>query len=522
MQSSDNTRQIAHNARFDIAMNRQLCRRPTRFSQRFREILAVAVVGLSVLTVACSPDATIAPIPNGADDATVLAADQQVARSIALALYDPGVRGQVRDAMRASLVDDHKLVLQEFVKTPRGKAMLQAAARRSGSPVAGIEAQIAVLPPLDFYMPIEAHRQSWRGTDDILVVATLTRKGPFFGYATTGNAISLAGRTRDQLQPLFMLHPSEPAGLRVNAQPATQGAVIQDPNDGPASERITWTPAGGTTLTVDFAAPNVAQQLTTLNAAIAAAGKRSLLATPRWTANLSGPIDTTRVENYLLNFCDDEACISSNEIRITAVYRNAAGGELARATYSRGGAYFNTYYQPNAPVIFQRIIEGTGQYMLMNLVEEDGAWGGNDDWCGDINVYAQHNGQTVQYPSDSQGCTAHPEYYPSAEVTYGWTPKPYVDPPPPPPPFFTVTINGPTEAQVGCAGGWLALASGGVAPYTYSWTVNGTPVDTGGSESLNYTPTTTETLSLQVMVTDSNGQGTGNGRNVPVTSGNCT
>lgn len=521
MQTFHTKRQITHSVRFEVATNKQLCRRPTRFSQHLREMLAVAVVGLSALTVACSPDASTAPIPNGADDATVLATDQQVARSIALALHDPGVRGQVRDAMRASLVDDHKLVLQEFVKTPRGKAMLQAAARRSGSTIAGIEAQIAVLPPLDFYMPIEAHRQSWRGTDDILVVATLTRKGPFFGYATTGNAISLAGRTRDQLQPLFMLHPSEPAGLRVNPQPATQGAVIQDPNDGPASERITWTPAGGTTITVDLAAPNVAQQLTTLNAAIAAAGKRSLLASPRWTANVSDPTDTTRVKDYILYFCDDEECITSNEIRITAVYRNAAGGELARATYSRGGAYYNTYYQPNVPIIFQRIMEGTGQYMLMNLVEEDGAWGGNDDWCGDINVYAQHNGQTVQYPSDWQGCTAHPEYYPSAEVTYSWTPKPYVEPPPPPPPQYSVYISGNNPAQAGCPTVWVASAQNGTAPYTYSWTINGSPYDSGQNDTVTYTPSE-GSFTLGVGVIDANGSYTSTAQIITVTSGNCT
>ena len=43
-------------------------------------------------------------------------ASEDVARGIALAMGDAGVRAAVRDAMRESLVTEHKLLLQDFVK----------------------------------------------------------------------------------------------------------------------------------------------------------------------------------------------------------------------------------------------------------------------------------------------------------------------------------------------------------------------------------------------------------------------
>jgi hypothetical protein len=417
----------------------------TRFTLQIRPALAATIIGLSTLaTVACSPDAATTPLaPNEISAARVTApangSEQQLARSLALALQDPAVRERVRDAMRASLVDEHKLVLQTFVQTASGKALLQAASRKSGVSLKTIETQIAALPTLDFYMPIRAHRQSWQGTDNVAVVATLDRKGPFVAYTTTGTAVSLAGKTRDQLAPFFILHPSEPAGRRVHPQAATSGSVIEDANDGQGSERITWIPAGGTPVTIDLADPNAQQELARLSASLAAERKTSssgdFTVTPDfctcedcpWQEGCGPPppppqpTDTTRIAAFVMEFCDDDACWTNDEIRITAVYRTAAGAEIARAVYYHGDVNPHSMYSVNAPLIFQRIQEGTGQYMLMNLVEEDG-FGNNDDWCGDINVTSAQNGYPVYYPNSTEGCYWSGTQY-SAWVQYIWTPK---------------------------------------------------------------------------------------------------
>ena len=419
----------------------------TRFAGHRRSTIAATIIGLSALAaVACSPDAaTIPPAPNEIAASRVGApatgSEQQLARSLALALQDPAIRGQVRDAMRASLVAEHKLVLQTFVQTASGQAMVQAAARKSGISVKNIEAQIAALPALDFYMPIRAHRQSWQGTDNVTVVATIDRKGPFVAYTTAGAAVSLAGKTRDQIAPLFMLHPAEPAGRRVHPQAATPGSVIEDANDGTGSASITWYPAGGTPVTIDFADPNAQQQVANLSATLAAEGKttasgRDLVARPDictcedcpWQEGCSPPppppppSDTTFIRVFRMFMCDDWECFSNDEIRITAVYRTASGVELGRGVYRQGDVNPGTSYFPNAPLIFKRIQNGSGQYMLMNLVEEDG-FGSNDDWCGDINVYDSGNEAQQDYP-DTPECESEYGLPPSANVIYGWTPKP--------------------------------------------------------------------------------------------------
>jgi hypothetical protein len=421
----------------------------TRISSHRRRALAATIIGLSSLaSVACSPDATTTPLaPNEVAAARAAAAatgsEQQLARSIALALQDPAVRERVRDAMRASLVDEHKLVLQTFVQTASGKALLQAASRKSGVSLKSIETQIAALPALDFYMPIRAHRQSWQGTDNVTVVATIDRKGPFVAYTTTGAAVSLASKTRDQLAPLFMLHPAEPAGRRVNPQAATPGSVIEDANDGTGSRIVTWYPAGGTPVTIDFADPNAQQELANLSATLAAEGKtsasgRDLVARPDictcedcpWQEGCGGPpppppppSDTTLIRDFTMNQCDDEECWTNLEIRITAVYRNAAGVEITRAVYHQGDVNPHGTYYVNVPLIFQRIQEGSGQYMQMNLVEEDG-FGQNDDWCGDINVFAADREQLISYPNTSQCYSDPPGGTPvNAWIRYGWSPK---------------------------------------------------------------------------------------------------
>jgi hypothetical protein len=419
----------------------------TRYPLQIRPALASTIIGLSALaSAACSPDAATTPLaPNEIATARVAApatgSEQRLARSLALGLQDPAVRGQVRDAMRASLVDEHKLVLQTFAQTASGKALVQSAARKSGVSVKSIETQIAALPALDFYMPIRAHRQSWQGTDNVVVVATLDRKGPFVAYTTAGTSVSLAGKTRDQLAPLFMLHPSEPAGRRVHPQAATPGSVIEDANDGHGSESITWYPAGGTPITIDFADPNAQQELAKLSAMLAAEGKTSTGADLivhenictcedcPWQEGCSPPppppppSDTTLIRDFHMNQCDDFGCYTNLEIRITAVYRNAAGVEISRGVYRQGDVNPHQTYYVNVPLIFQRIQEGSGQYMQMNLVEEDG-FGQNDDWCGDINVFAADREALIPYPNTSECYSDPPGGTPvNAWIRYGWTQK---------------------------------------------------------------------------------------------------
>lgn len=75
--------------------------------------------------------------------------------------------------MRASPVTEHKLVLQEFVKTPGGRRLVEASAKASGVEVSTIEQLIARLPDMDFYAPFQEHRLTWKATADVFVAATM-------------------------------------------------------------------------------------------------------------------------------------------------------------------------------------------------------------------------------------------------------------------------------------------------------------------------------------------------------------
>jgi len=65
------------------------------------------------------------------------AAAEALARALAGGLGDARVRRTVHQAWRNSQVSAHKLVLQEFVGTPEGRLLVEAAARSSGTSVGG-------------------------------------------------------------------------------------------------------------------------------------------------------------------------------------------------------------------------------------------------------------------------------------------------------------------------------------------------------------------------------------------------
>jgi len=94
-------------------------------------VLALSLV-LSVQ--GCGDASSRPPITSSGEAARRSAAEdtdataQRLARAFALALSREDVRVQVRNAMRASLVTEHKLVLREFAATPAGRHLVRAAA----------------------------------------------------------------------------------------------------------------------------------------------------------------------------------------------------------------------------------------------------------------------------------------------------------------------------------------------------------------------------------------------------------
>lgn len=191
-----------------------------------------------------------------ADDAVtpVTPAEQEITRALAMALGDSDVRAQVRDAMRASPFTEHKLVLQDFIKTPNGQHMLDVAARTAGVERVTIEQLISQLPKMDFYMPVREHRLTWRATPDVVLATEFADTPPINGYTTDGRPVrtdfihsSTPGRA------ILVMHPAEPKSIRINPQASVPGEVIQELDDGELGGTIITRNSDGSTSVIEMA-----------------------------------------------------------------------------------------------------------------------------------------------------------------------------------------------------------------------------------------------------------------------------
>lgn len=157
---------------------------------------------------------------------------QEVAAGIASAMGDASIRVSVLQAFRASDWVEHKLVLQDFVTTPAGKALVALAARSRGVTAAEFSALINSLPLLDFYVPSREERLSWTGNNNVSVALSLAMNAvPASAYTSDGTTIPYSS-SHEAGRVLVLLHPAEAKGRRMKRQAASEGATIQDTDDG--------------------------------------------------------------------------------------------------------------------------------------------------------------------------------------------------------------------------------------------------------------------------------------------------
>lgn len=186
-------------------------------------------------------------------------AAHQVARAIALALAQPAMRAAVRDGMRDSRLVDHKLVLQDFVESARGRALVAAAAAATHADAESLLAGIRALPRLDFYLPFRAHRITWRATNDVVVGVAFEKFAPSIqAFATDGSARTLHLSDADAGAPVIVLHPAEIALARPASMRSAGGETVQDAGE---NGTVRWTTpaaaaAPASTSTLEPGAPN--------------------------------------------------------------------------------------------------------------------------------------------------------------------------------------------------------------------------------------------------------------------------
>jgi hypothetical protein len=156
---------------------------------------------------------------------------QKLAQGLALAMRDVHVRNAVRHAFRDSPRNEHKLVFQEFVQTPHGRAVLASAAAAMGVDPTAAQGWIAQLPRLDLYVPLREHRRSWTGSDDLVVGFNLSPdETRLTGYAANGSVVRLDRRNGIPKQTVIILHTAEPKWNRTDAGRPARRETIEDPS----------------------------------------------------------------------------------------------------------------------------------------------------------------------------------------------------------------------------------------------------------------------------------------------------
>lgn len=206
-----------------------------------RHTLALVLTG-SLIVGACA-DAPTATTESSRSSSASLAismpsAGPSVAQGLAIAMRDASVRSRVHRAMRASLLNEHKLVLQDFLSTSEGQELFAAASAGLNLTSEAFQSRIASLPRLDFYVSFKAHRLTWKAGSDVYVAMNFDADAPSItAYGSDGQTITLRKDQGVPSVPLILLHPAEPTATRGTPQANAPGDVIQDSTDGAVATR---------------------------------------------------------------------------------------------------------------------------------------------------------------------------------------------------------------------------------------------------------------------------------------------
>lgn len=163
----------------------------------FPSLLLGSIVLVSGCADTNTSDNPVAPSPAPTRSVQSAAPSEQAAvdeltRLVALALSDAGLRHRVRNDLRDSRhTREHKLHLTSYLRGQSGGILLAKMVKESGTERDSVLALLGRVRPLEFYMPVAAHRDTWRGGPDLLVGNLLNEKT---GSVTNApSAYSLSG-----------------------------------------------------------------------------------------------------------------------------------------------------------------------------------------------------------------------------------------------------------------------------------------------------------------------------------------
>lgn len=170
-------------------------------ARRITRVTALLVAGYALTISACSENPLLpssTPLVPAANALLELSetpeqhALTELTRDVALALSNQGLRNQVRDDLRDSRhTVEHKLELRSYLKGQRGGVLLAQMSKETGVSRDSLLALVRAVRPLEFYMPVPAHREGWTGDANLLVASQLKERDTPVGYNLSGEAVTL-------------------------------------------------------------------------------------------------------------------------------------------------------------------------------------------------------------------------------------------------------------------------------------------------------------------------------------------
>ena len=174
-----------------------------------------------------SSDVQIDPTPSSSSSSDERNALTKIARLVAVAMDNEPARQRVKRDMKAAPFREHKLQLASYLRSKDGRALLQRLVTLNGGSETDLFTTIAEIRPMELYMPVAKHRESWTGSAEVLVVSQLDESEPIVAFNDRGTPVTL-DRAVPPDDPTLSLVPVETDFSQ--AMPAIASKNVRDRN----------------------------------------------------------------------------------------------------------------------------------------------------------------------------------------------------------------------------------------------------------------------------------------------------
>src|SRR5438132_4743251 len=155
----------------------------------------------------------------------------KIARLVAVAMDNEPARQHLKRDMRTAPFREHKLELKSYLQSKDGRALLDRMAALTSGGETAVFGTLAGIRPLELYMPVAKHRESWTGKADVLVVSQLDQWTSIVAFDEAGKEVTL-DRNVAPAQPTLSIVPVEtrfdqpmPASTSRNARDQNGSAI---------------------------------------------------------------------------------------------------------------------------------------------------------------------------------------------------------------------------------------------------------------------------------------------------------